>query len=219
MLGSAGPLVLGPVSPERRSYESLSPESWVLGPVSGSNMQVGVFCPASRSKWRSRVPGIPLETVCILLWSIMISPSSLCLCSGLPSLWLRQHVGLSDGNIDWDPMAMFRCPISNVHVHVPVLALVPAPAPCPHPRSIIGHVAGWLDPPVFPTVSHRSRTDSTAGTGVELLEAALRAGLLDQSSIRPVTHSLAHSLLQSVTHSFTHSGPGGQGFDARCLSH
>lgn len=48
------------------------------------------------------------------------------------------------------------------------------------------------------------------------LSCATRGGsCLEQSSIRPFTHTLTHSFNQSITQ----SGPSCQGFDARCLSH
>lgn len=72
------------------------------------------------------------------------------------------------------------------------MSLSPSLPPCPHLRSH-HRSCGWLDPPVFPTVLHKSHIDSTAGPELELLESnALRAGLLHHPSIRTFNLPLNH---------------------------
>lgn len=150
--------------------------------------------------------------------------ASLFVCCGLSLLLLRQYMGLSDGNTNLNiphshlppwPSSDVQCPMT-MSLSPSLLPLVPICDP------IVGHVAGWTRP-----YSRQCRTEATltgtAGPSVEfeLLESVRATGGGVCLITHPFAHLLAHSFIHSIIQSTTHSvgGPGGQGFDARCLSH
>lgn len=191
-----GPGSLAPWLPGSCESSALGPGALSVGRYAGRGL-----LPPGQSGERLGSWG-PWKTVCILLWRIMISPSSPPLavpyhCCYCGSLW-EQTTETSNwiSFIPLQPWPAFRCPTSDVHV------LVPVPAPCSNLRSSIGHVAGWTRP--------YSRPCRIAATLTGLQDPKLSCWCLGRGRECSLIHSLAQSLSP---------GSGAQGFDAGCLSH
>lgn len=196
----------------------LCPACPALPCVCGSICRPGSFAQrAGPSGERDWVPGSPGDGPHPSVGNHDLFPppsASLFVCCGLPSLLLRQYMGLSDGNTNLNIPQSHIPPWPSSDVQCP-MAMSPSPSLLPLVPicdPIVGHVAGWTRP-----YSRQCRTEATltgtAGPNVEfdLLESVLRYRrrvLLDHSAIRPSTHSLVHSIVQSFNHSVGSRWPG-----------